>query len=318
MRSLVSGGAGFIGSHLVDALLAAGDDVLVVDDLSTGRRANLGGADEHEAMRFVHCDITDAAALARAIGEFDPERSFHLAAQASVRRAGAEPGFDAETNVIGTINLLEGLRGRDPGPLVFVSTGGAIYGEGAERELPIAEDAPIKPETAYGVSKLAGEHYVDLYRRAYGMPARVVRLGNVYGPRQDPDGEAGVVAIFCGRLRAGRAPTIFGDGRQTRDYVFVADVVGAILAAAERPREPGETGVYNVGTGRETSVLELAEQLGAIAGREIEPVHEPARPGEVLRIAIDPGAAERVLGWRAGTSLEAGLRATYEALAEEA
>ena len=316
-RSIVTGGAGFIGSHLVEALAGEGDEVLVVDDLSTGRRENLEQVLGNGSTRLAVADISDPAPLEREVAAFGPDRAFHLAAQADVRKAVADPGFDARVNVLGTINLLEALRASGGCPVVFASTGGAIYGEGEGRALPFDEAAELAPETAYGASKLAGEVYVGLYRRLHGMPGVALRFGNVYGPRQDPHGEAGVVAIFCGRLLEGTAPTIFGDGRQTRDYVYVLDVVGALLAGA-RALAGGEgrvAGSYNVATGIETSVLELAERLAALAGGGVEPVHAPARAGEVQRASIDPAAAARDLGWRPHTALADGLRETYESIA---
>jgi UDP-glucose 4-epimerase len=318
-RALVTGGAGFIGSNLVDALLERGAEVAVLDDVSTGRRENLEAALERGA-RLVEADVAEPEPVLELTAELRPDAVFHLAAQMDVRRSVAEPGFDARVNVVGTANALEAVRREAPeAAFVFTSTGGAIYGEGEGRALPFAEDAAIEPEAPYGQSKLAAEGYASFYRRVHGLAATSLRLGNVYGPRQDPRGEAGVVAIFCGRLTDGGRPTVFGDGLQTRDYVFVADVVEAMLAAAERLRGgPGEAGVaevYNVGTGIETSVIELAERLGALGGRgDFAPQLAEARPGEVQRCAIDPGRAGSDLGWHARTSLDQGLRITLEAV----
>jgi UDP-glucose 4-epimerase len=311
---LVTGGAGFIGSNLVDALLDAGADVLALDDLSTGRRANLGRALERGAA-LVERDIAEAGSLDAAVDDFAPERVFHLAAQADVRKAVADPAFDAKVNILGTINVLEAAR-RHGAPVVFASTGGAIYGEGEGRSLPFAEDAASLPETAYGASKLAGEVYLGLYRRLHGLPGLALRFGNVYGPRQDPHGEAGVVAIFCGLLRGGVPLRVFGDGEQTRDYVYVGDVVAALLAGERLLASDGAgvEGPYNIGTGLETSVLELARRLGAATGTEAPIEHHPARKGEVQRVAIDPSAAARDLGWSAATGLDDGLAATASAL----
>ncbi|HKI66473.1 MAG TPA: NAD-dependent epimerase/dehydratase family protein [Solirubrobacterales bacterium] len=310
MRALVSGGAGFIGSNLVDALLARGDAVTVVDDLSTGRRSNLDGALAAGA-ELVELDIREAAALAELLGRVEPEIVFHLAAQIDVRRSLADPAFDAAINVGGTANLLEAMRGAGSSRIVFVSTGGAIYGEGAGKALPLDEGAPIEPFSAYGQSKFAAEGYLALYERLYGISGVSLRLGNVYGPRQDPLGEAGVIAIFCGRLRAGERPTVFGDGRQTRDYIYVGDVVEAALAAAGS----GASGPINIGSGIETDVLELAAKLAEIEGSEdFEPELAPPRAGEVQRIALDAGKAERELGWRATTSVAEGLRLTLASL----
>ena len=312
MRSLVSGGCGFIGSNLVDALLERGDSVLVLDDLSSGRRENLAGAIAAGA-ELAEGSLTDGEFVRASVAEFEPEAVYHLGAQIDVRKAVADPAFDASVNVLGTINLLEAVRAAGGAPVVFTSTGGAIYGEGAERELPFTEDAAVEPEAAYGASKLGAEVYLGLYRRMYGVPALALRLGNVYGPRQDPLGEAGVVAIFCGRLREGESLDVFGDGLQTRDYVFVGDVVDALVAGGEAlvERGVGLAGPVNVGTGTETTVLELVEHLGRAAGLEPVVNHRPERPGEVLKASIDPAAAARELGWRARTSLADGLERTY-------
>jgi len=306
MRALVTGGAGFIGSNLVDALLARGNEVTVVDDLSTGRRENLESGLAAGAA-LVETDIRDREALEGIAGERRPEVVFHLAAQIDVRKSIADPAFDASINVGGTANVLEAARAAGARRLVFSSTGGAIYGEGEAQELPLAEDAPLAPEAPYGQSKYAGEGYLSLYERLYGLSSVPLRLGNVYGPRQDPLGEAGVVAIFCGRLREGKRPTVFGDGRQTRDYIYVGDVVAAMLAAAESTA----TGPFNVGTGVETDVLELVRALGELGGAEdFEPEFAPPRTGEVQRISIDPARAKRELGWEAKTGLDEGLRLT--------
>ena len=310
MKALVTGGAGFIGSNLVDALLARGDTVTVVDDLSTGRRENLDGALAAGA-ELAELDIREAAALAETVAAAQPEIVFHLAAQIDVRKSLADPAFDAAINVGGTANLLEAVRTAGSPRVVFVSTGGAIYGEGAGKALPLGENAPIEPFSAYGQSKFAAEGYVALYERLYGLSGVSLRLGNVYGPRQDPLGEAGVIAIFCGKLRAGERPTMFGDGKQTRDYIYVGDVVAAALAAAGSDA----SGPINVGTGIETDVLELARWLAEIEGAEdFEPELAPHRPGEVQRISLDASRAERELGWRAETSLAEGLRLTLASL----
>jgi len=314
VRALVTGGAGFIGSNLVDALLDGGAEVLALDDLSTGRRRNLDGALARGGV-FVEADIRDAAAIDDAFEGFGPDRVFHLAAQADVRKAVADPAFDATVNVLGTITVLEAAR-RHSAPVVFASTGGAIYGEGEGRALPFDERQPSLPETAYGASKLGGEVYLGLYRRLHGLPGVALRFANVYGPRQDPHGEAGVVAIFCGLLRESRALRVYGDGEQTRDYVYVGDVVAAIIAAERRLAAAGAAveGPYNVGTGIETSVLDLARRLAAATGAEAEVEHHPARKGEVQRVSIDPAAACRDLGWAPATDLDAGLAATAAAL----
>jgi UDP-glucose 4-epimerase len=308
MRTLVTGGAGFIGSNLVDALLVRGDEVTVLDDLSTGRRENLDAA-LAAGVELVEGDIRDREATIERAREARPEVVFHLAAQIDVRKSIADPAFDAAVNVGGTANVLDAARAAEARRIVFVSTGGAIYGEGDGQELPLPEDAPLAPEAPYGQSKYAAEGYLSLYERLYGLSGVSLRLGNVYGPRQDPLGEAGVVAIFCGRLRGGQRPTVFGDGKQTRDYIYVGDVVAAALAAAGSEA----TGAINIGTGIETDVLELARQLGELGGAEgFEPEFAPARTGEVQRISIDPARAARELGWRAETGLEDGLRLTLE------
>jgi UDP-glucose 4-epimerase len=310
MKALVTGGAGFIGSTLVDALLARGDAVTVVDDLSTGRRQNLDAALEAGAS-LRERDIRDALAMAELAREAKPEVIFHLAAQIDVRRSVADPAFDASINVGGTANVLDAARAAGARRVVFTSTGGAVYGEGDGRELPLEEDAPIAPMAPYGQSKFAAEGYLALYRRLYGLSSVSLRLGNVYGPRQDPLGEAGVIAIFCGQLLAGRRPKVYGDGAQTRDYIYVDDVVAAILAAAEGDA----AGPLNVGTGRETDVLELVDSLGELGdSEEFEPELAPARTGEVQRISIDPSRAGRELGWRPATPLQDGLRMTLASM----
>ena len=308
MRSLVTGGAGFIGSHLVDALAARGDEILVLDDFSSGKRENLVGA-LAAGVEVAELDVADAQAMFDGIGQFRPQSVFHLAAQIDVRRSMADPAFDARLNVVGTVNALEAAARAEAAKFVFTSTGGAIYGEGAERadELPFAEDARCEPFSIYGQSKLAAEGYIDLYARTRGLPATTVRLGNIYGPRQDPATEAGVVAIFCRAGRDGGRPTVFGTGEQTRDYVHVADLVAALLAAEARD----DAGPINVGTGVETSVLELVELVGSAFGRDdFEPEFAPAREGEIERTVLDAtGAAER-LGWRAERTIETGLEQT--------
>jgi UDP-glucose 4-epimerase len=308
MRALVTGGAGFIGSNLVDALLDQGAEVDVVDTLVTGRRSNLEGALDRGA-RLHEVDITDAPALTGLVGEVAPEVIFHLAAQIDVRRSIEDPAFDASVNVVGTINVLEAARQALVGRVVNTSTGGAIYGD-AQR-IPSPEDEPPLPMAAYGQSKFCAERYLGWYSRLYGQSNVTLRLGNVYGPRQDPKGEAGVIAIFCGLIREGGRPKIFGDGEQTRDYIYVGDVVHAQLAAAEA--EVG--GEINIGTGRETSVLDLVavmKELVPEAADTFEPQFEPARLGEVERSCLDVTRAREVLGFEAQTSLREGMRATLE------
>ncbi len=310
MKALVTGGAGFIGSNLADALLARGDEVVVVDDLSTGKRENLDGALAAGA-KLIEADIRDRPALEQLAGAEKPEVIFHLAAQIDVRKSIADPAFDASINVGGTANVLEAARVAGSRRIVFSSTGGAIYGEGDGQQLPLSEDAPLAPEAPYGQSKFAGEGYLALYERLYGLSTIPLRLGNVYGPRQDPLGEAGVIAIFCGKLRADERPTVFGDGKQTRDYIYVGDVVAAMLAAADSET----TGAVNIGTGIETDVLELAEALGELGGNgDFEPELAPPRTGEVQRISIDPARAGSELGWTPRMGLKEGLRVTLDSI----
>jgi UDP-glucose 4-epimerase len=303
VRAIVTGGAGFIASHLTDALVEAGHDVVVLDNLSHGRRERVNAG-----ATFREIDIRDADAVGAAFDEHRPEVCFHLAAQADVRVSVSDPAFDADVNVIGTIRILEAARPHET-QVVFSSTGGAIYGECEE---PAPETAERRPLAPYGASKLCGEEYLATSNRLYGTRHVALRYGNVYGPRQDPHGEAGVVAIFFGRLAQAQPFKIFGDGRQTRDYVYVGDVVAATLAAQGQ-----EGGVFNVGTGRETSVLELADASRRVSGIDIEPEFAPPRLGELQRSFLDPTLAERQLGFRAATDLDAGLAATWESIRAE-
>src|ERR671917_2236367 len=256
MKTLVTGGAGFIGSNLVDALAERGDDVTVVDDLSTGRADNLEAARDR-GVQLAELDIRDAEAVVEMVERVAPEAIFHLAAQIDVRRSVADPAHDSRVNVEGTINVLRAAQSAGVARVVNTSTGGAIYGEG--QILPAPEDHPVAPEAPYGLSKFCAEQYCELFRRLHGLSTVSLRYGNVYGPRQDPLGEAGVVAIFCGKVLAGGTPTIFGDGKQTRDYVFVGDVVDVNLRAADSD----VTGAFNVGRGVATSVLDIVEALAA-------------------------------------------------------
>jgi UDP-glucose 4-epimerase len=298
---LVTGGAGFIGSNLADALVAEGRRVHVVDNLSTGRAIQVPAeADLHQL------DIRHASDLDALIRKVSPQTVFHLAAQADVRRALDEPAYDAEVNIVGTLAVLEGAR-KAGAAVVFSSTGGAGYGEYEGLPIPSPETADTRPLSHYGMSKMAGEGYMELYGRLYGAPTISLRLGNVYGPRQDPHGEAGVVAIFVGRMLDGQRPKVFGDGLQTRDYVYVGDVVRALLAAEHGPW--GE--VVNVGRGEEVSVLDLLAGLGY----EGEPEMAPRRAGELQRSALDPAKAAELWGWRAATELREGLELTRAAIA---
>ncbi len=309
MRALVTGGAGFIGSHLVDALIARGDTVTVIDDLSSGHERNLVGALAAGAL-LRRADVRDAPAITEIVAEARPQTIFHLAAQVDVRVSLADPGYDARTNVEGTINVLEAGRLAGAGRLVLSSTGGAIYGE--TDLMPTPETVEPLPMAAYGQSKFCAERYLGLYERLYGMSTLALRFGNVYGPRQDPHGEAGVIAIFCGRLRTGVSPWIFGDGTQTRDYIYVGDLVGALLSAGD-----GTTGgVVNIGTETETTVLELLRILSEHHGPGApEATFKPARTGEIDRSCLAAGRALELLDWRASTPLREGLRLTYEASA---
>ncbi len=308
MRAVVTGGAGFIGSNLVDALVEQGHDVAVVDDLSTGRRENIGDALSRGA-RLHQLDIRDRDGLRDVVGRSGgTDVIFHLAAQIDVRHSVSDPAFDADVNVRGMINVLEIARETDVGRVVYSSTGGAIYGDADVHPTP--EDAPIRPLAPYGQSKYAGEGYCSLYERLHGVPSTVLRYANVYGPRQDPLGEGGVIAIFCGRAKAGQAPTIFGDGTQTRDYTYVGDVVAANLRAAEG----GISGTFNIGRGEETTVLRLVDALAPHATGNWTPDFQPPRPGEVHRSVLDPSHAGRVLGWTAAVGLEDGLQRTLAAV----
>jgi len=302
MQCLVTGGAGFIGSHLVDSLIARGDRVTVVDDLSRGKRENLEQAIERGAELRVG-DVRDVELVAELFATSRPEVVFHLAAQVDVRYSVEHPPGDASANVLGTIAVLEGARAVGTRRVVNSSTGGGLYGEADV--LPTPEEYPIKPLAPYGQGKYAAEGYCAVYARLHGLSTVSLRYGNVYGPRQDAHGEAGVVAIFCGCLTEGRRPRVFGDGRQTRDWVEVGDAVSAnLLAAASQV-----TGAVNVGWGRETSVLELIETLRDVAEREIaDPEFAFERPGEVRRSAVDPTRARAELGWVPKVELPEGLR----------
>jgi UDP-glucose 4-epimerase len=299
MRVLVTGGAGFIGSHVVDALLERGDEVHVLDDLSKGKQENVAdGAELHRA------DIRDPDAVFDAAR---PEAVVHLAAQADVRVSVERPAFDADVNVVGTVRILEGAR-QHGAQIVFASTGGAIYGE---CHGPAPESSARLPLAPYGTSKLCGEEYLATWNRLHGTRHVALRFGNVYGPRQEAHGEAGVVAIFMGLLRDGGTPKIYGDGEQTRDYVYVGDVVRAVLASFGR-----DGGVYNVGTGLETSVLDLYAAIRRATGLERAPEHAPARAGELQRSVLDASSAARELGWRAEQPLDTGLDATWRWMKE--
>jgi UDP-glucose 4-epimerase len=301
--AIVTGGAGFIGSHVVDALLADGHAVTVIDDLSSGDAARV-----HSAAKLVELDIVDAAALEAVVAEAKPSAIFHLAAQASVIVSVENPGRDCNVNVKGTLNVME-AAGRCKASVVFTSTGGALYGDDAP--MPTGEDRIPAPLSPYGASKWAAEAYVNTWSLSSGIPHAVCRLGNVYGPRQSPHGEAGVVAIFSEHLYTDRAPKLFGQGTPTRDYVYVGDVVRALLAAS------GRAGTYNVATSVETDVATVWRELSKVAGKRIEPELADLRPGELTHSCLDISRAERELGWRPQVPIAEGLRLTYEALVEE-
>ena len=313
MRALITGGSGFVGSHLADALLERGDEVSVVDDLSTGKHENLADAIANGAELHVE-DITDERAMSRVFEEARPEVVFHLAAQPHVQRSVNEPVLDLRTNIEGTVKLLELARRYEPRRIVFASTGGAIYGEGEGRDLPLTEDDACFPFCQYGQSKMAAELYLGLYERLHGISSIALRLANVYGPRQDPLGEAGVVAIYSLKMHRGEQPVVFGDGEQTRDLIYVEDVVRGFLAGADSDA----AGKYNIATEIETSVLQLGEMLAPMCGTSFEPRFEEARPGEIQRIVTSSERARETLGWRAEVSLEDGLRRTADSFATEA
>jgi UDP-glucose 4-epimerase len=299
-RVLVTGGAGFIGSHLADALVDRGDEVAVVDDLSTGRRDRL-----EATARLLEVDITDEAGLARAFDDVRPMTVFHLAAQSDLGVSVADPVRDVSTNVLGTVRVLsEALRYE--ARVVFASSGGAIYG--AVEDYPTSERAAPRPEAPYGTAKLCAEEYVRLFNRLHGCRHVVLRFGNVYGPRQHPVGEAGgVVSILCDAVARGATPRVFGDGTQTRDYLHVADAVRALLAADVH--QGG--GLWNIGTGTETSVLDLLDLVATQADQDVRPGHRPARAGELQRSVLDCSLAEAELGWTATTPLEKGIASVY-------
>jgi UDP-glucose 4-epimerase len=302
MDCVVTGGAGFIGSNLVDALVARGDRVTVIDNLSSGKRSNLEGALARGAELHV-ADVSDGSAIAEIFDAARPELVFHMAAQIDVRYSVEHPAGDATNNVLGTIAVLEAALRSDTRRLVNTSTGGGLYGDA--EQLPTPEDYAIRPLAPYGMGKHAAEGYCELYERLHGLSTISLRYGNVYGPRQDVHGEAGVVAIFCGCVVDKRTPTVFGDGRQTRDWVDVSDVVRANLLAADAEL----TGAVNIGHGRETAVLDLIAALDEVSGGAMPaPDFAPERPGEVRRSCLDVTRAKRELGWEAQVSLRDGLR----------
>jgi UDP-glucose 4-epimerase len=310
MRALVTGGAGFIGSNLVDLLLDRGDEVVVLDDLSSGKESNLAAALERGAV-LQRGDIRDGEAVSAIVAEAGPEVVFHLAAQIDVRVSVDRPAYDARTNVEGTINVLEAARLAGTRRFVFSSTGGAIYGE--TEQIPTPEDHVAQPMAGYGTSKLCAEQYLGLYERLHGMSTVALRFGNVYGPRQDPHGEAGVIAIFCGRFAAGERPMVFGDGTQTRDYIYVGDLVEAIAAAGDGDA----TGAINIGTEEETTILELLDAMrdaGDAGNGAFEPEFADARLGEIQRSCLAVGRAREVLGWEPKVGVREGIAKTLAAV----
>jgi UDP-glucose 4-epimerase len=304
MKAIVTGGAGFIGSNLVDALLERGDEVAVIDDFSSGKEANLASA--HGRATVHRADVTDAAQMREVFAAEQPEAVFHLAAQVDVRISVTDPVRDAAINVGGTINLLEAARAVGTRRFVFASTGGAIYGE--TETIPTPEAVAPAPIAPYGTSKLCSEQYLGLYERLYGMSTVAMRFGNVYGPRQDPHGEAGVIAIFCGRLQTGESPTIYGTGEQTRDYIYVGDVVSGLIASGDSDVR----GAINLGTEEETSVLRLVELMAGFAPDGFEPEFKETRLGEIDRSCLAVSHARDAIGWGAQVRIDEGLRRTYE------
>lgn len=311
---LITGGAGFIGSHVADLFLTRGYTVDIIDNLSSGRRENVD-----QRARLHELDIRSPEA-ARLVMQHPVDAVVHLAAQIDVRKSVADPVMDASINICGTLNLIEALRQSGRGQstrFVFASTGGALYGDFVDP--PNVENFPKDPESPYGIAKLSAEYYLAYYARVHGMDTAAVRFSNVYGPRQDPHGEAGVVAIFCGRILDGRPLSVFGDGSQTRDYVFVGDVAeGTYLAATHSLPRPErlDARAFNIGTGVETSVTELARVLRRVARSEVAVEHLPKRPGEQQRSVVSVAKAGSLLGWRPRATLEEGLSRTFNWFAE--
>lgn len=300
MKIMVTGGAGFIGSWVADSYISNGHEVLIFDDLSSGRPENI-----NSKAAFVKGDIRDRSLVKSVMDEFKPDVVNHHAAQIDVRKSVEDPAYDAEVNIIGSITLLENAVKHGVKKFVFASTGGAIYGE--PEDIPADESTPPMPISAYGTSKYAVEKYLEYYRHIYSLDFVALRYANVYGPRQNPHGEAGVVAIFCSRILSGRTCLIFGDGSQTRDYVYVGDVARANVLALN-----SKSGSYNIGTGVETSVNDLVNELGVASGQVFNTEHAEARAGEVLRISLEADLAEEVLGWEPRVFLDEGIRNTWE------
>lgn len=303
MKILVTGGAGFIGSHIQDALIAKGHDVAVLDNLVTGRKENL-----NSKATFFEVDLTDKVAVGKVFAIFKPEVVYHLAAQMDVRKSVADPQFDASVNIIGALNMMEAGRNNGLKKVIFSSTGGAIYGE--QDEFPADENHPTRPLSPYGITKLAFEKYLYFYKQTYDINYTILRYANVYGPRQNPHGEAGVVAIFCHKLNGSMSEplTVNGDGKQTRDYVFVENVVAANVAALDH----GQCDIFNVGTGIETDVNQLAQVLIEVSGKNVEIIHNPPKLGEQKRSVITPAKLEQAFGIEIKKDLTDGLRKTWE------
>ena len=309
MRVLVTGGAGFIGSALVDQLVRSGDQVLVIDNLSTGSEKNLEDAKNASAEDLVveNCDIRNPETT-KLIADYKPSVIFHLAAQVDVRASVEDPLTDLETNLVGLIRVLEGGRRAKTRKIIFASSGGTIYGEPEAKQLPLNEDTPWSPLSPYGVSKLAGGLYINTYSSLHGLEGTTLALANVYGPRQDPHGEAGVVAIFAGKLLEGEPCTIYGTGTQTRDFVYVEDVASAFMASIEK----GDGKLLNIGTGTETSIQHLYKEMALAVGIDSAPERGTERSGEIERSSLDPSLAEKILGWKPKTSLRDGIHSTLK------
>jgi UDP-glucose 4-epimerase len=302
-RALVTGGAGFVGSHVTEALLAAGAETAVLDNLATGHQRNVP-----RGVRLYRTDLRSAGEVGRALEEFRPEVVMHLGAQSSVVVSVRDPRLDVDVNVVGMVTLLQACVRHEVRKVVFASSGGTLYGE--PDHLPCSEDQPIRPRSPYGASKAAGEALLQAWAATFGLSGTALRLGNVYGPRQDPNGEAGVIAIFAGRMLRREPVTIFGDGEQERDYVYATDVARMFLLAGEEE----QSGVYNVGTGIGTSVNALYRALAEATEYRMPPVMAPARAGEVFKVALDPAKAMRRLGWKPHVSLDEGIRRVVEGL----
>jgi len=309
VRVLVTGGAGFIGSALVDQLVRSGDQVLVIDNFSTGSEKNLEDAKNASAEDLVveNCDIRNPETT-KLIADYKPSVIFHLAAQVDVRASVEDPLTDLETNLVGLIRVLEGGRRAKTRKIIFASSGGTIYGEPEAKQLPLNEDTPWSPLSPYGVSKLAGGLYINTYSSLHGLEGTTLALANVYGPRQDPHGEAGVVAIFAGKLLEGEPCTIYGTGTQTRDFVYVEDVASAFMASIEK----GDGKLLNIGTGTETSIQHLYKEMALAVGIDSAPERGTERSGEIERSSLDPSLAEKILGWKPKTSLRDGIHSTLK------